>query len=492
MKATLRYIYLCRTANMSWRTCVVVKQIQSNPTWRGMSMMHLPTNNKQLVSSLTLESHTRQFGCMVSCMIYTGLDWEEGFPSLFLRTSRTTSSRCVLVRPYQTNLVQRCPHWKSIGSHLFWSQDQWLTPPHSTRYRQSSICWWLGHLLPWKLSICHWKTYPTHSGCYPRVGITEWLQFCWAQVQDTALYSTKAQAWTTSQHYDEPCTLASWRDHQVPRTLVGFKLNFGKHITAKKKQSKKAINLLRVVAHTKWGGDRDTLLMLYRELSTPSWTMDALYMALQPPPASTNSTVSITQALDWHLVHCVQAQSGACTLKQTSPHWRNAGSSCQCITFWKYVKCPAYLTMKMLGRATKQLYKVGPNGRGGMIQPPMAPVGIRMKATMEEADINTCKICPLDIPDLPPITHSFGPKSNNLIEGVTKVEISSFHAKFQECQDEQGNHDEVYTDGSKINEKVGAAAIIKCLFQDGKTNETFRRGCLTAAPFIVLRPLLLS
>ena len=31
MKATLRHIYLCRTANMSWRTCVVIKQIQSNP-----------------------------------------------------------------------------------------------------------------------------------------------------------------------------------------------------------------------------------------------------------------------------------------------------------------------------------------------------------------------------------------------------------------------------------------------------------------------------
>ena len=31
MKATLGDIYLCRTANMSWRTCVVVKQIQSNP-----------------------------------------------------------------------------------------------------------------------------------------------------------------------------------------------------------------------------------------------------------------------------------------------------------------------------------------------------------------------------------------------------------------------------------------------------------------------------
>ena len=30
MKTTLRLIYLCRTAHMSWRTCVVVKQIQSN------------------------------------------------------------------------------------------------------------------------------------------------------------------------------------------------------------------------------------------------------------------------------------------------------------------------------------------------------------------------------------------------------------------------------------------------------------------------------
>ena len=30
MKTTLRHIYLCRATNMSWRTCVVVKQIQSN------------------------------------------------------------------------------------------------------------------------------------------------------------------------------------------------------------------------------------------------------------------------------------------------------------------------------------------------------------------------------------------------------------------------------------------------------------------------------
>ena len=138
---------------------------------------------------------------------------------------------------------------------------------------------------------------------------------------------------------------------------------------------------------------------------------------------------------------------------------------------------PAYLAMNKFDRSTKQLYKVRPNGRGGMIRPPTAPVGLRMKAAMKEADIDTSKISLLDIPDLPPGTHAFDPESDNLIEGVTKVEISSSHAKakFQEYQDEQGNHDEVYTDGSKINEKVGAAAVIKRLFQDGKTTRNLSK-----------------
>ena len=89
---------------------------------------------------------------------------------------------------------------------------------------------------------------------------------------------------------------------------------------------------------------------------------------------------------------------------------------------------PAYLAMNKFDRSTKQLYKVRPNGRGGMIRPPTAPVGLQMKAAMKEADIDTSKISPLDIPDLPPGTHAFDPESDNLIEGVTKVEISISHA----------------------------------------------------------------
>ena len=41
-------------------------------------------------------------------------------------------------------------------------------------------------------------------------------------------------------------------------------------------------------------------------------------------------------------------------------------------------------------------------------------------------------------------------------------------AKFNEYHEAQGSHDEVNTDGSKINERVGAAAVINRHFQDGE------------------------
>ena len=94
--------------------------------------------------------------------------------------------------------------------------------------------------------------------------------------------------------------------------------------------------------------------------------------------------------------------------------------------------------------------------------------GIQMKDATKEAHVDIGKIPPFNIPDLPPGMHAYDPESDNLILGVSKGDISSIHAKsmFQKFQNEQGNHDKVYIDGSKINENVGAAAVTKCLFQD--------------------------
>ena len=42
-------------------------------------------------------------------------------------------------------------------------------------------------------------------------------------------------------------------------------------------------------------------------------------------------------------------------------------------------------------------------------------------------------------------------------------------AKFMENRETLGSHDEVFTDGSKMNERVGAAAVINPHFQNGET-----------------------
>ena len=81
---------------------------------------------------------------------------------------------------------------------------------------------------------------------------------------------------------------------------------------------------------------------------------------------------------------------------------------------------------------------------------------------MASAEIDAKLVCPLRIPAFPPGTHNFNPKRHNLMEGVNNCMISRpvAQTKFREYQETLGSHDEVFTDGSKMNERVGAAAVI--------------------------------
>ena len=95
---------------------------------------------------------------------------------------------------------------------------------------------------------------------------------------------------------------------------------------------------------------------------------------------------------------------------------------------------------------TRELYLPRPNGKGGMNDPTPTQT-------------------------FPPGTHEYEPKRHSLIEGVGKCMITreEAQAKFRDYRDAQGPHDEVYTDGSKIDERVGAAAVINRHFQNGET-----------------------
>ena len=90
---------------------------------------------------------------------------------------------------------------------------------------------------------------------------------------------------------------------------------------------------------------------------------------------------------------------------------------------------------------------------------------------MTSSEINAEFVCPLRTPNFPPGTHYYDPKRHDLIEGVSKCMISGqeAQAKFNEFREALGSHGEVYTDGSKMNEIVGAAAVINRRFQNGET-----------------------
>ena len=132
---------------------------------------------------------------------------------------------------------------------------------------------------------------------------------------------------------------------------------------------------------------------------------------------------------------------------------------------------PAHHALHEFDRTTRDLYARRPNGRGGMTRPPAPPIGLKVEEAMTSAEINAELVCPLRTPNFPPGTHDYDPKRHDLIEGVSKCMISGqeAQAKFNEFREAQGSHDEVYTDGSKMNERVGAAAVINRHFQNGET-----------------------
>ena len=92
---------------------------------------------------------------------------------------------------------------------------------------------------------------------------------------------------------------------------------------------------------------------------------------------------------------------------------------------------------------------------------------------MTNAEIDTNIISPFVIPDFPPGSHVYDPRKENLIDGINKDMIDPLRAQadFWEYQESIGVHDEVYTDGSKVNERVWAAAAVRRHFQNGETTE---------------------
>ena len=115
---------------------------------------------------------------------------------------------------------------------------------------------------------------------------------------------------------------------------------------------------------------------------------------------------------------------------------------------------PANHALHEFGQTTRHLHAPRPNRRGGMTRASAPAIGLKVEAAMASAEIKTKLVCPLGTPSFPPGTHDYDPMRHELIDGVSKCVISreEAQAKFNEYREAQGSHDEVYTDGSKMNE----------------------------------------
>ena len=146
---------------------------------------------------------------------------------------------------------------------------------------------------------------------------------------------------------------------------------------------------------------------------------------------------------------------------QTRNRFRFAAHKCKVVRF---------TASRNNAQSPRDRYLPRPNGKGGMTRPLAQPIGLKVEEAMTSAEIDVEMVCPLKTQSFPPGTHEYDPKKHCLIEGVSKYMITREEAwaKFSEYRNAQGPHDEVYTDGSKINKKVGAAAVINRHFHNVK------------------------
>ena len=320
---------------------------------------------------------------------------------------------------------------------------------NSTRKKLSQLgVYWLLHASGWRVRNCHLV--------FPETSSEHSLLMTWQSV------------WLVTH-------LCQWKSRRkFLRLWWDLRLSLKKHIRALNTKCKESLNLIRVVAQLKWGGDRDILLMLYR----------AIVRSMLDYGCIVYGTASNTDLRQLDSIHNagIRLALGAFCTRPVSSMYTEANEvpleeRCLKLSMHYYLKThactdnPAHCAPHEFDPMTRDLYIPRPNGRGGMTRPPTQPIGLKLEEAMTWAEINVESVCLLKTLIFPPGAHEYDPKKHILIEGVSKFMISreEAQAKFREYHDAQGPHDEVYTDGSKINERVAAAAVINHHFQNGET-----------------------
>ena len=231
------------------------------------------------------------------------------------------------------------------------------------------------------------------------------------------------------------------------------KLSFLSHIKQLKASCQKALNILRVVAHTDWGADKKTLLTLYRALIRSKLDYGCAvygsarqsYLKMLDPIHHQGLRLCLG-AFRTTPVYSLYAEAGEPALSTR----RLKLSLNYYIKLFSEPNNPAYDCV--INPKFENKYNENPNC--------IPPFGIRLLPHVNDADIDTDIISDFSkFPDTPPWTFQT-PDIRFDLASYRKHSTSSLAYKtyFAEMCEKFPNYEKVFTDGSK-SEGVAASAI---------------------------------
>ena len=244
------------------------------------------------------------------------------------------------------------------------------------------------------------------------------------------------------------------------------KLSFLPHIKYLKDKCIKALNLLKIVSKTEWGGDRKVLLRLYRSLIRSQLDYGSIVYG--------SARKSYLQILDPIAHQGIRLALGAF---RTSPVESLLVEANEPSLKLRREKLSLQYAMKLAAHTDNPTYNCvfePQNTRQYETKEnAIRSFGLRVKPILEELHFELDQTITETVPEIPPWTQTT-PIVNFEMSTLKKSETAEdiFKSRFNEIKEKYPDYQFIYTDGSKTSNAVAAAAVtpISCLSKSCNKN----------------------
>ena len=235
--------------------------------------------------------------------------------------------------------------------------------------------------------------------------------------------------------------------------LFDKKLSFIPHIKALKAKCLKALDVLKVLSNTNWGGDRSVLLNLYRSLVRSKLDYGSIVYG--------SARKSYLKCLDTIHHQGLRLALGAF---RTSPVESLYAESNEPSLYTRREKLSLQYTTKLAANSKNPAYNYVFNPKyERFYNTPSAikPLGLRILPLLEQANISIKNVQPFS----PSIERAMGTEPSkgyfrpSLKNKKSEVDSHIFKTEFLEIKSAYKHYMSIYTDGSKQDEKVACAVV---------------------------------